>query len=133
MKHSMINMHAKNHGDQCISCSDTEAFVSNFSLFWGGTSEPHSSQNIGHGDLISGFHGDFSWASQDVKLEDSGSNGYDLCPVNRWPHLSRPEKKRKKFVKIRKNPGGATSQQELMNHSMINRHAENYGKQSISF
>ena len=30
MKHSMININAKNHADHCISCSDTGAFVSNF-------------------------------------------------------------------------------------------------------
>ena len=67
MKHSLINMHAKNHGDQCISCSDTVAFVSYFSLFLEGTSEPHSSKDMGNRDLISGFHRDFLWTYLNVK------------------------------------------------------------------
>ena len=51
----------------------------------GGTLEPRSSENIGHSDLISGFQGDISWTSQALKLDDSRSSGYRLCPANGRP------------------------------------------------
>ena len=65
-------------------------------LILGGTLEPHSSKDMGNRELISGFWGDFSWTSKDVKFEDSRSNSNNLCPVNRWLfHL--------KVLKIKKN------------------------------
>ena len=58
------------------------SFCIKFVIILGGTSEPNSSEDIGHSDLISGFQGDFLWTSSSFKLEVSRASGYDLCPVN---------------------------------------------------
>ena len=62
----MINMHGKNHSNQCIRDSNTGAFVSNFFIILGGTLKPNSLEDISHSDLISGFKGDFLWPSMGI-------------------------------------------------------------------
>ena len=53
----------------------------------------HSSQNIGHSDLIAGIQGALPRTSLTVQFKVSRSYGYDLCPVNRHNAVSKIEKK----------------------------------------
>ena len=54
-----------------------------------------------------------------------------ICALLTDDHIFEGLKNRGKMHKKSKNPGGATSQQELMKQSMVNKPAENQADQCI--